>query len=118
MSKITRPAARINQGDLTLFTTSLKVRDLLSPNFYSVEALDPENPNDRGYQRLLNKARAKKLSDYIVAGQDTHDAFLPTSIFLATDKDLPFNESNNTLTIDTNEIGAFSVVDGQHRVEG
>ncbi len=50
MSKvITRPAARVKQGALTLYTTSLKVRDLLTPNFYSVEALDPDDPNDRGY---------------------------------------------------------------------
>lgn len=115
---ITRPAARVKQGALTLYTTSLKVSDLLTPNFYSVEALDPDNPNDRGYQRLLNKARAKKLSDYIIAGQDTHDAFLPTSIFMATDKNIAFNEENNTINIDISETGAFSVVDGQHRVEG
>lgn len=119
MSKtITRPAARVKQGGLTLYTTSLKVQDLLTPNFYSVEALDPENPNDKGYQRLLNKARAKKLTDYIIAGQDTQDAFLPTSIFLATDKNIPFNEANNTISIDVDGIGAFSVVDGQHRIEG
>lgn len=119
MSKIiTRPAARVKQGALTLYATSLKVRDLLTPKFYSVEALDPENPNDRGYQRLLNKARAKKLADYIIAGQDTHDAFLPTSIFMATDKNIPFNETDNTIGIDISETGAFSVVDGQHRVEG
>ena len=112
---ITRPAARVKQGALTLYATSLKVSDLLTPNFYSVEALDPENPNDKGYQRLLNKARAKKLADYIVAGQDTHDAFLPTSIFMATDKDIKFDEANNTINIDTSVTGAFSVVDGQHR---
>lgn len=118
MKVITRPAAKVKQGALTLYTTSLQVRDLLMPNFYSVEALDPDDPNDRGYQRLLNKARAKKLADYIVAGQDTQDAFLPTSIFMATDKNIPFNTGNNSIDIDITQTGAFSVVDGQHRVEG
>ncbi len=116
--KITRPASLVKQGDLTLYATSLKVSDLLIPNFYSIERLDPENANEKGYQRLLNKGRAKKLADYIVAGQETRDAFLPTSIFIATDKNISFNPSNNTIEIDINEVGPFNIVDGQHRVEG
>jgi DGQHR domain-containing protein len=115
---IKRPAALVKQGSLTLYATSLKVSDLLIPSFYSVETLDPENTNDKGYQRLLNKGRAKKLADYIVAGQETLDAFLPTSIFLATHKDIPFNSTDNTIEIDIEKTGSFSVVDGQHRVEG
>lgn len=118
IKKITRPASLVKQGDLTLYATSLKVSDLIMPNFYSIERLDPENANEKGYQRLLNKGRAKKLTEYIVAGQETRDAFLPTSIFLATNKNISFNPVNNTIEIDINEIGPFNVVDGQHRVEG
>jgi DGQHR domain-containing protein len=66
----------------------------------------------------LNKARAKKLAEYILRGQDTKDAFLPTSVFLATDKSLPFNNKDHTLEIDSAAVGSFSVVDGQHRLEG
>lgn len=116
--KITRPAALVKQGALTLYVTSLKVSDLIIPGFYSVETLDPEDPRDKGYQRLLNKTRAKKLADYIIGGQETNDAFLPTSIFIATHKNIPFNAGNNTVEIDIDEVGPFSVVDGQHRVEG
>ena len=116
--KIVIAASRVRQGALTLYTTSIKVRDLVSEGFYSVETLDPENLNDKGYQRLLNKARAKKLADYIVKGQDSNDAFLPTSVFLATDKGIPFNESTNTIEISISEVGPFSAVDGQHRLEG
>jgi DGQHR domain-containing protein len=96
----------------------LKVRDLVSDNFYSVETLDPDDVNDKGYQRLLNIARAKKLADYIAKGQDSHDAFLPTSVFLATDKTIAFSEQDHTIEFDTSVIGPFSVVDGQHRLEG
>lgn len=117
MATITVPAARVQQGTLSLFATAIPVKELLQPGFYSVDTLDPDN-NEKGYQRLLNTARAKRLADYVVVGQDTQDAFLPTSIFLATDKQLYLNESNNTLTIDTDAIGPFSVVDGQHRLEG
>lgn len=116
--KINRPAALVKQGGLTLYATSLRVSDLLIPNFYSVEQLDPEDPRDKGYQRLLNKTRAKKLADYIVGGQETNDAFLPTSIFMATHKNISFNPSNNTIDIDIDEVGPFNVVDGQHRIEG
>lgn len=118
VKKISRPASLVKQGDLILYATSLKVSDLIIPNFYSIERLDPENANEKGYQRLLNKGRAKKLADYIVAGQETKDAFLPTSIFLATNKNIAFNPTNNTIEIDIDEIGPFNVVDGQHRVEG
>ncbi|MFN5541038.1 MAG: DGQHR domain-containing protein [Betaproteobacteria bacterium] len=118
MAKITIPAARVHQGALVLYTTSMRVKDLIAPNFYSVETLDPEDPSDKGYQRLLNQSRAKKLADYIVKGQDTKDAFLPTSVFLATHKDVPFDSNTHTLEIDSASIGPFSVVDGQHRLEG
>ncbi len=106
-SKIVIAASRVRQGALVLYTTSMKVKDLVSDGFYSVETLDPENVDDKGYQRLLNKARAKKLADYIVKGQDSNDAFLPTSVFLATDKFIAFDESSNTIEIDTSSIGAF-----------
>lgn len=118
MTTITIPAARVKQGDLILYATSIRVRDLIYENFYSVETLDPENINDTGYQRLLNTARAKKLADYIVKGQDRQDVFLPTSVLLATHKPIAFNSQNNTITIDSMVIGPFSVVDGQHRLEG
>ncbi len=116
--KLIIPASRVRQGALTLYTTSIRVRDLVLDGFYNVETLDPEDTNDKGYQRLLNKARAKKLADYILGGQDSHDAFLPTSVFLATDKSIGFNDTNNTIEIDISLVGPFSVVDGQHRLEG
>ena len=118
MAKLILPVAKIQQGDLTLYTTAIKVKVLIQPNFYSVETLDPKVVNDTGYQRLLNQARARKLADYIVKGQDSQDAFLPTSVFLATDQMLDFEESTNSICVDTNTIGPFSVVDGQHRLEG
>lgn len=118
MALMILPAARVRQGTLKLFATSIPVRDLLEPGFFSVETLDPEDTEDRGYQRLLNTARAKRLADYVVQGQDTQDAFLPTSIFLATDRTIEFNSTDNTIQFDTAAVGPFSVVDGQHRLEG
>ena len=115
---ITRPAALVRQGGLRLYSTSLKVADLLIPNFYSIEQLDPENPDEAGYQRVLNKGRAKKLADYLISGEESGDAFLPTSIFLATDKEIAFDEQQHLISFDVAKIGPFSVVDGQHRIAG
>lgn len=112
------PAVKVQQGDLTLYSTAIKVKVLIQESFYSVETLDPTDLGDSGYQRLLSHARARKLADYIVKGQENQDAFLPTSVFLATDKALDFNGDTNTITLDTGTIGPFSVVDGQHRLEG
>lgn len=94
------------------------VRNLVSKDFYSVETLDPDDVTDEGYQRLLNIARAKRLADYIIKGQDSGDVFLPTSIFLATDKEIDYDFQNRCIRFDISEIGPFSVVDGQHRLEG
>jgi len=117
MEIITRPAARVRQGSLTLFTTSLQVADLIRPDFYTINKLDPAD-GAPGYQRLLNEGRAKRLADYLVDGQDEHDAFLPTSIFLATGHDITFDSTTNTISFDIDEIGPFNVVDGQHRIAG
>src|SRR4051794_31121083 len=117
METITRPAALVRQGSLQLYATSLKVSDLKRPNFYTINKLDPADTGP-GYQRLLNEGRAKKLADYLLDGQAEKDAFLPTSIFLATNKSIPFDSSTNTITFDVSEIGPFNVVDGQHRIAG
>ena len=113
---IERPAAKIRQGNLTLYTTSLRVSDLRRPNFYAIETLDVDERT--GYQRVLNETRAKRLADYLLEGHKAFEAFLPTSVFLATDKLLPFDEGKNLLTIDESKTGAFNVVDGQHRLRG
>lgn len=117
MATITVPAAKAQQGSLSILATAIPVRELVRQGFYSVDTLDPED-SGKGYQRLLNTARARRLAEYVIAGQDSADAFLPTSVFLATDKALYLNPSNNTVTIDTDAVGPFSVVDGQHRLEG
>ena len=116
MPELERPAARIRQGSLIIYATSLRVRDLRQPDFYKIDTLDPDEGT--GYQRLLNEARAKRLADYLLDGHKALEAFLPTSIFLATDKLVPFDETTNTVRIDHEKIGSFNVVDGQHRIRG
>jgi DGQHR domain-containing protein len=117
LSRITRPAAQVRQGSLKLFTTSITVRELKLPGFYQINKLDPDEDGP-GFQRLLNQGRAKRLTEYLLDGHAEGDAFLPTSIFLATNKDIPFNSLSNTITFDIKDVGPFNVVDGQHRIAG
>lgn len=86
-------------------------------NFYTIDKLDPEQPS-LGYQRILDKRRTKRISGYFKQAWQDGDAFLPTSILLATNKKLEFDQKNNTLSFDLQNIGPFNVVDGQHRIEG
>ena len=115
-ARVKIPAARVRQGDLVVYLISLTVEELIAEGFYSVDRLDPES--DEGYQRLLNKGRAKKLADYVVDGLTDGDAFLPTSVLLATSSDIPFDEQGNAIDLDIAAIGPLNVVDGQHRLEG
>ena len=114
---VQRAAAIVRQGQLTLYATSLPVRELKRPGFYAIEKLDPDGAGP-GYQRLLNEGRAKRLSEYLLEGHEEGDAFLPTSIFLATDKNIEFDERTNTIQFDIRQVGPFNVVDGQHRIAG
>ncbi len=114
---ITRAAAKIQQGRLTIYSTSLFVSDLLEPNFYQIERLDSSD-STKGYQRVLDEKRKKKLAEYLTQAWKEGDAFLPTSIFLATDKNINYDPTSNTISFDINEVGPFNVVDGQHRVAG
>lgn len=43
------------------------------PNFYTIKRLDPDAPNDKGYQRLLNKGRAKLVATKTPSGPTAMD---------------------------------------------
>lgn len=112
-----KPAVRVNQGTLTIYATSLKVKDLMVEGFYLVDKLDSADESS-GFQRVLDKARTKRLAEYILNAWKDGDAFLPTSVFLATEKSIEYDSENHTIKFDTDNIGPFNVVDGQHRIEG
>ena len=96
-----KAGGRIQQGNLVLYATSLQVRHLRQSNFYRIDTLDLDEGT--GYQRILNEARAKRLADYLLDGHKALEAFLPTSIFLATDKLLPFDLETNSVRIEFGE---------------
>jgi DGQHR domain-containing protein len=112
-----KPAVRVNQGTLIIYATSLKVKDLMVEGFYLVDKLDSAEESS-GFQRVLDKTRTKRLAGYILDAWKDGDAFLPTSVFLATERNIEYDGENHTIKFDTDNIGPFNVVDGQHRIEG
>ena len=116
MVAITRPAVEIQQGHLTLYLTYVTPPDFAIPNFFDVDRLEPKK--NSGFQRILNETRANRLARHLREGFPKGYANLPTTIFLATDKDLKFDPDRNEITIETEDVCPFGVVDGQHRIEG
>ena len=119
MAKITKPAIKLKQGDNTLFLTAFTVGDLRKENFYRVDRLDAQK--GKGSQRVFNKTRARSFCNDILNAYKNSQAFLPTSVFLATGGEIDYNESTKELSFDTGQhagVCPLDVVDGQHRIEG
>ncbi|MDE2817051.1 MAG: DGQHR domain-containing protein [Chloroflexota bacterium] len=116
MATISRPAVEIKQGNLTLYLTYFTPLDLFSDNFYTVDSLEPDD--ERGFQRILNEKRAGRLSRHLTESFPGGYAHLPTTVFLATDKPVRFDSTTGMLEFETEQVCPFSVVDGQHRIEG
>lgn len=119
MPEIRKPAIKIEQGKRSLFLTSFSVRDFMRDNFYRVDRLDVTGST--GMQRLLNTSRARRFSKDIVDADICNEAFLPTSVFLATSGSIGYDEEKAELFFESAEhagICPLDVVDGQHRIEG
>lgn len=119
MAEFRKLAVKIMQGKRALFLTYLTVRDFMADNFYEVDHLDVQE--NTGMQRLLNAARARSFGRDIIGADEHDEAFLPTSVFLATSGDVGYDESTKELFFDTDKragVCPLNVVDGQHRIEG
>ena len=80
MTIFERPAVEIIQGNLTLYLTYITPDDLFgTDDFYTVEALEPRTRE--GFQRILDKRRASRLTRHLIDANDKGYAHLPTTIF-------------------------------------
>ncbi len=55
---------------------------------------------------------------HLVEAGEKGYAHLPTTVFLATDRSVAFDQDTNTLEFERELVCPFSIVDGQHRIEG
>ena len=116
--RIERPAVEIIQGNLKLYLTYLTPRDLEEEGFYEVDKLDATPGANKGYQRILNERRVGALDRYLREAQQYGYANLPTTVFLATEGKVTYNEAKGVISFNTKTVCPFNVVDGQHRIEG
>ncbi len=116
MPTFKRRAVEIKQGRLTLYLTYVTPDDLFNNGFYNVEKLEPTTRD--GYQRILNAQRANRLARHMKESFPHGYANIPTTIFLATDKPVDYDPNAGSISFESDEVCPFSVVDGQHRIEG
>ncbi|MCY3569408.1 MAG: DGQHR domain-containing protein [Chloroflexi bacterium] len=119
MTVLRKPAVRISQGKRSLFLTSFTVAEFLSNGFYRVDRLDVQE--GKGMQRLLSQTRARSFGNDLIDAQEHNEAFLPTSVFLATSGSVDYDEETSEIAFPIDAYGGvcpFDVVDGQHRLEG
>ena len=116
MATFRRTAVEISQGILTLYLTYITPQELFTDNFYNVDELEPRT--QEGFQRILNETRVTRLARHLAEARKDGYAHLPTTVFLATDKPVRYDYRSNTLEFEMEEVCPFSVVDGQHRIEG
>ena len=72
-------------------------------------------------QRLLNETRAKSFGRDMTEADSLNEAFLPTSVFLATSGSISYDEHEKEIFFGLEQhhgVCPFDVVDGQHRIEG
>ena len=111
MSRESYAAVLLTQGEHRFYQLAMPSDVLGNCTFVSTRDTDP----DAGFQRLLNKNRAKEISDYIDSGHGT----IPTSVILSAQAscDLEYDSRNKTVSFDI-EPKSFLILDGQHRVYG
>lgn len=100
----------ITQGDTRFYSLTLPKEVLTSTAFVSTREEDPLE----GFQRLLDKTKARKIANYIDAG-----GVIPTSIVLSAQlgSEFQYDTKKKTISFSDNKKG-FLILDGQHRVYG
>ena len=110
IKKVKTKSLKTKFGDLTVYTQSMKIKDVLSIFYVAVRGKDEE---EGAVQRVLNRQRISSIKKYVLEGNN----FYGTFILNWTDKKLfPKFESNEILI----PIIPFAAqaIDGQHRLVG
>jgi len=111
MSRVRASTSLVTQGKHRFYTLTLSSDILAATCFVSHRDEDPEE----GFQRHLDKGRAKSIADYIDSGHGT----IPTSIILSAQPEAHFRDVGKGKTIEFEKTRrAFLILDGQHRVYG
>lgn len=112
MSTLKLNILKLHQSIGTIYVSKIKPSDLLSMSIVDRRRIE-EDDEVLGIQRELKKDKVIQIQNYL----SSIDATFPNSIIVNTTQNFVVNESETELelTIDDN---TFTIIDGQHRVEG
>ncbi|WP_454280127.1 DGQHR domain-containing protein [Sphingomonas sp. Marseille-Q8236] len=111
MARESYSAVLLTQGEHRFYQLAMPSDVLAGCTSVSTRETDPET----GFQRLLDKKRAKEIAAYIDSGHGT----IPTSIILSAQEicGLEYESRNKTISFEVLP-NSFLILDGQHRVYG
>lgn len=103
------PAIEIKQPLGKFYLTKIDYKQLLKLCYvYTRNFFDKHN---KGFQRLANSNRIKKIGDYV----STNHSVIPNSVILSSNLKLEYKDGYLKLQ---NMPFSFSIIDGQHRIFG
>lgn len=103
--------SQVTQGRHKFYTCTIPSDVLAKCCFVTTRDDDPE----KGFQRLLDKKRAKEIAKYIDSGLGT----IPSAVILSAQEDAELKIVGKGKTVEFSDVPkAFLVLDGQHRVYG
>lgn len=110
IKKVKAKSLKTKFGDLTVYTQSLKIRDVIHVFYVAVRGRDEE---EGAVQRVLNRQRITSIKKYVLEGNN----FYSTFILNWTDLKVKPEFKDNEITIPIIPSAA-QAIDGQHRLAG
>jgi DGQHR domain-containing protein len=110
IKKIKTKSLQTKFGDLTVYTQSLKIKDVVSIFYVAIRGKDEE---EGAVQRVLNRQRISSIKKYVLEGNN----FYSTFILNWTDNKIKPVFTDNEITIPIVPFAA-QAIDGQHRLVG
>lgn len=110
-TKLRYSISQVTQGRHKFYTCTIPSDVLAKCCFVTTREDDPK----MGFQRTLDKDRAREIANYIDSGLGT----IPSAIILSAQKEAELKIVSQGKTVEFNESPkSFLILDGQHRVYG
>ncbi|MDD4683913.1 MAG: DGQHR domain-containing protein [Bacteroidales bacterium] len=103
---------KLHQSIGTIYISKIKPSDLIAMSVVDRRRIE-EDDEILGIQRELKKDKVIQIQNYLTS----LDATFPNSIIVNTKQKFIVNENENELELEVNDE-TFTIIDGQHRVEG
>lgn len=111
MSRLSVQAIKCTQNNYVFYVATLNSKVLKEMCFVSRKKEEPI----KGFQRLLNKKRAKDIANYL----DVENGVIPSALILSAQDNAALRYDNKTGKLSFEQMtDSLMVIDGQHRLYG